>query len=222
MPERPGQGRKRNQTREYATWSNIKTRCYNENCKSYARYGAKGIRMCDEWRDSFVAFYRDMGPKPSADHSIDRIDTSKGYTPENCRWATREEQARNKTTTIWIELDGVRRPAIEWCQIAGTDYHAFFYRYENGWSHRECIWGREKKPRSLITYGDETKTIDEWALQIGISRHTIASRLYHKKWPVEWCLFGRDGNQKTQPKKTMNGVGESNDYLQEGDGSGKF
>lgn len=201
MAEYHGQGRKGKQTREYATWSNIKTRCYNQNCKSYKRYGAKGIQMCDEWRDSFIAFYRDMGPKPSPQHSIDRIDNSKGYEPSNCRWATQEEQVRNRTIAIWLEIDGVRRTSMEWCDIAGTDYHAFYWRYENGWSPHECVWGRPLKKLVYLTHGGETRTIDEWALHLGISRHTIASRHSYKKWPDEWCLFGRDGNQKTQPKR---------------------
>lgn len=190
-------------TAEYKTWSNIITRCYNENSKTYKHYGKKGIQMCLEWRLSFTAFLRDMGPKPSPAHTIDRIDSRGHYEPGNCRWATRLEQARNKSTTIWIEIDGVRRVAAEWCELAGTDYHAFYWRYENGWSPKECVFGREESPRCCITYNGETKTIDEWALQIGISRHTIASRLYNKKWPPEWCLFGRDGKQRTQPKKDL-------------------
>lgn len=198
---RHGHARKGKQSPEYRVWGGMLTRCYNENNKTYLRYGGKGIKVCDRWRNSFLAFLEDMGTRPSPKHTLDRIDNNGNYEPGNCRWATLIEQARNKSTSLWIEVDGVNRPAMEWCEISGTDYHAFYWRYENGWSPQECVWGKEEKPLSYITYGGETKTIDEWALQIGISRHTIASRLYTKKWSAEWCLFGRDGNQKTQPKK---------------------
>src|SRR5690606_36132486 len=78
---------------EYQTWLRIKKRCHNPLDKSYPQYGGRGIEVCQEWRESFQAFLRDMGPRPSPHHSIDRLDGTKGYSPDNCRWATKEEQA---------------------------------------------------------------------------------------------------------------------------------
>jgi len=81
-------------TREHHTWLSMLQRCYNENNPRYEHYGGRGISVCDEWRDDFAAFYRDMGPKPIG-LSIDRIDNDGDYNRDNCRWATASEQNYN-------------------------------------------------------------------------------------------------------------------------------
>lgn len=83
-------------TPEYICWKAMNARCHNPNASNYTWYGAKGIHVCDRWRDDFAAFFADMGPKPTATHSVDRIDPFKGYSPENCRWATQQQQMNNQ------------------------------------------------------------------------------------------------------------------------------
>jgi hypothetical protein len=91
----------------------MKARCYNAKASGYDRYGAHGITICDEWRDSFEAFFLCMGPKPSTKHSIDRIDNSKGYEPGNCRWATPTQQSRNRSrvSLVWDDVVAIRAAA---------------------------------------------------------------------------------------------------------------
>ena len=91
-------------TSEYYSWNNMKARCYNPNYKHYKDYGGRGITICDRWRDSFENFLEDMGSKPSNKHSIDRIDVNGNYDPENCKWSTSQEQARNKRNQRDVKL----------------------------------------------------------------------------------------------------------------------
>ncbi len=90
---------------EYEIWSSMKKRCENPNSHAWHNYGGRGIAVCDRWRNSFEDFFEDMGPRPSPEHSIDRIDNDRGYEPGNVRWATAQEQARNTR----VYKDGLRK-----------------------------------------------------------------------------------------------------------------
>lgn len=81
---------------EYKIWVGMKERCHNDTCAGYKNYGARGISVCPEWNVSFEQFYSDIGPRPSINHSVERIDVNGNYEPSNCKWATKVDQARNR------------------------------------------------------------------------------------------------------------------------------
>ena len=110
------------QTREHRIWRKIIERCYNKNCKAYKNYGGRGILMSDEWHNSFLVFFNDMGASPGPEYSIDRIDNEKGYCKENCRWATKKQQARNQRDTIYVEYNGAKKPIGDWADELGVSY----------------------------------------------------------------------------------------------------
>lgn len=130
---------------EHDTWCNIKQRCYDTNCPGYARYGARGIKMCARWKRSFENFLRDMGNKPSPKHSIDRIDNEGNYSPENCRWATAKEQANNKSTNLQVDYGGEKRTVSELADLSGLPYAAVHKRVMLGWSGDKIVETPSKK-----------------------------------------------------------------------------
>lgn len=101
-------------TEEYEIWITMRARCRGNN----SRYGARGISVCDRWKD-FSLFLADMGTRPSAHHSIDRIDNNGAYSPENCQWATATQQARNRSSTRFIEYSGKTLCVADWARITG-------------------------------------------------------------------------------------------------------
>ena len=104
-------------TAEYKCWAGTKTRCYNKKNNRYKGYGGKGVKVCGRWLNSYENFLADMGRKPSPQHSIDRIDVNGDYCPENCRWATRKEQANNTINTLHIEYNGEIKPLSVWAKL---------------------------------------------------------------------------------------------------------
>jgi hypothetical protein len=117
----------------------MKQRCHNRKFSEYKRYGAKGIFVCKKWRDSFEEFYQDMGPRPSMNHSIDRIDNSKGYNKSNCYWATRKQQVRNRGVTYKVEYKGRIIPLATLAEQINLKYKFLYNRLRNGWTIEEAI-----------------------------------------------------------------------------------
>lgn len=103
-------------TPEYSVWESMIGRCHCPGKSGYCKYGARGIYVCQRWRDSFPDFLADMGPRPSIVHSIERNDNNGPYSPENCRWATSYEQRRNTRRTVLITINGVTKIVSDWAK----------------------------------------------------------------------------------------------------------
>lgn len=112
---------------EYSIWAGIIQRCENKNSPSYKNYGGRGIKICQRWRHDFSAFFSDMGQRPQG-MTIERINNDKDYSPENCRWATRADQARNNSRNVYITHNGETKTRKDWADYYGIDDETFRHR----------------------------------------------------------------------------------------------
>jgi len=124
----------------YIIWQDMLRRCDTPKDPSYARYGGRGIQVCPEWRGDFRVFLRDIGPRPSPSHTVDRRDNNGNYEPSNCHWATRRQQALNRSTTIQLTYDGTTRPLQEWANLTGIRPRTIQHRLQAGWPIKEAIF----------------------------------------------------------------------------------
>lgn len=124
----------------YSRWKAMKQRCYNPKHTYYKNYGARGISVCDEWKDNFLNFYNwaiSTGYREGL--TVDRIDNDKGYSPENCRWATKKEQGRNLRTNRPITIGGETKLMCEWAEISGISSANILKRIRRGWKNEDLI-----------------------------------------------------------------------------------
>lgn len=146
-----GGARKGKETRTYQSWLHMRQRCLNESNDSYHNYGGRGITICSEW-DDFEKFLYDMGERPHG-LTIDRIDNNKGYYKENCRWASKKTQLRNKRNNRIISWRGKDYTAIELCEMHGISHQVFTSRLKIGWDIDRAITQPVKKkpdPATII------------------------------------------------------------------------
>lgn len=130
---RPDLPKARDACKTYRIWMDMKWRCTNPKWWLYRYYGARGITVCDRWMESFANFFDDMGRRP-AGMQLDRIDNMKGYSKENCRWATRAEQQHNTRKTRNLTYQGRTQPMGVWARELGMGQNVIGSRLKLGWS----------------------------------------------------------------------------------------
>lgn len=139
----------RKPTRTMRIWKNMIQRTCNPNCPMYARYGGAGIGVCKSWQ-TFEGFMADMGEVPDG-LTLERIDNSKGYEPNNCKWTTYAKQNRNKSSTKKLTLNGRTQVAADWAAELGLTDSQIYKRIRRGWSDEEVLLGRPARlPNSTL------------------------------------------------------------------------
>lgn len=122
-------------------YTHMMERCYKPNCSMYYNYGARGITVCDEWKNDNKKFFEwAMANGYKEGLSIDRIDNEKGYSPDNCRWVTNKVQQNNRRNNIFVEINGERKTVAEWADIYGINRYAVYTRIKRlGWNEVKAI-----------------------------------------------------------------------------------
>lgn len=134
-------------SRSHVSWSGMIQRCHNPDNPSYARYGGRGVVVCDRWRQSFSDFLKDMGDCPTG-HSIERVDNEGPYSPDNCVWATPTTQNRNKRSNVYLTFQGITRTVAEWASVLNLPASTLYSRLARGWTVQEAL---TTKTRALVT-----------------------------------------------------------------------
>lgn len=135
-----GVNKKHEETTEYRTWLGMKQRCGNPDNDAYKDYGGRGIFIDESWEGSFVNFLKDMGKKPSISHTLERMDNNKGYSKDNCYWATAIEQANNRRNNIVIVYKGKSKTLKQWADELGLNYKNIHKRIVyRGWSIEDAF-----------------------------------------------------------------------------------
>lgn len=197
-------------TKLYKVWAWIKSRT-NTNSKSCTKnYRKLGIKMCDEWRNDFKAFYdwaisngykEEMLPNGKNKWTIDRIDTYGDYTPSNCRWITNKEQMNNQTTNKRITYNNRTQTLAQWCEELGLDYGLVNQRLWSGWDVDRAFTESSDKKR-YFQYNGMTLTKKDIARITGISVNNIENRL-HRGWSIERIMTQPENPNKKRVKKNV-------------------
>jgi hypothetical protein len=161
--------------RLYRVWARMKQRCLNPNCEDYPKYGGAGVKVCDQWL-SFEGFYADVGASYEDGLELDRKDGSKGYEPDNVRWATELEQCLNRGVVTHLTINGASKPLSTWAAETGLHPETIRNRFKRGIRGERLIaWGR--LPRRTL---EEQREQERAALN-------ESPELRQPKWKPKWA-----------------------------------
>lgn len=182
-------------TRLHDIWMSMLKRCKAGNGYAHERYYYRGIRVCDEWQE-YIPF-RDWALENgyADDLTIERIDVNGNYCPENCKWIPLKKQARNRTTTFWIEYNGEKVSLAEACEREGQDYKIVHWRYKHGWDIYKALYTPIKKVGKSLRQECEER---------GLHYRTVANRVYNLGWSKEEAISiptGQKGRNQFSSKE---------------------
>lgn len=170
-------------TPEYASWLGARSRATNPDDPGWENYGGRGITMCQRWLDSFEAFLEDMGQKPTPMHTLDRIDNDGPYAPENCRWADKKQQGRNRRSNRLIAYQGQTYPLVELAERLGLTWVTLGSRIDAGWPESE--WSKPARPTNVrVDFMGRDVCVSDLAREFGLERRTLMKRI-RTGWPPD-------------------------------------
>ena len=188
MEIKHGDSRRGQVKRLYRIWANMLSRCSNPNKPDYQYYGARGIEVCEEWKD-YATFQKWAMSNGYTDNlTLDREDGSKNYCPENCRWITIKEQQNNKRSNHRLEFNGEVHTIAEWSELLNIDRAIIKDRLRAGWSIDDALTRTVQVQNKGISFNGETHSWREWSEITGITYKTLISRYYDSNWGVERTL----------------------------------
>lgn len=164
--------------RVFNVWKSMKARCRCDRNPAYYRYGGRGIKICDRWHDSFMAFVADVGIPDDPTLELDRVNNDGNYEPGNWRWATRKQNMRNYSRNIHLTINGVTKVAADWADSNDIDRQTFYSRVRNGVTGADLLIPAVKH---MIEIDGVTKPAVEWARSIGMRVNGFLHR-YNMGW----------------------------------------
>jgi len=167
-------GRK-TRTPEYCIWDAMIQRCTNKKHRQYKSYGGRGIRVCQRWRNSFAAFLKDVGERPTKRLQLERVNNSRGYEPHNVKWATRIEQNRNKTDNRMLVYKGRNIPLCQLSEETGVNAKTLWHRLHIGLTPDQAVNRPVERCRRYYTYKGASHGLPKWAKVLGIPYGTLYS-----------------------------------------------
>lgn len=186
-------------TPTWRSWQGMMARCYHENVKSYADYGARGIKVCERWHD-YKAFLADLGERPSAGHSIERQNNDKDYEPGNVVWATRLEQNNNTRKNLRLTFKGKEQTLSQWCRELDLPYGTIQARLAAGWDTEKALSTPvvNKSQEKIVTHNGITGNLAFVCRSVGGDYPLVKARM-NKGWTLEEALTIKDGRKERSP-----------------------
>lgn len=188
------------ESKEYRSWKAMWSRCTDPKHKSFGRYGERGITICDRWK-SFDNFLADIGPRPGPNHSVERIDNNENYCPENCRWATWRDQARNRSSNRLLLFSGKMRTIAEISDITSIRVSILYHRIQAGWTIE-----RATSQPSLLDAHKPSDMIGRSFTRLTVLSREPNDKFYKTRW---LCLCTCGKKHVTAAAQLLNGSTKS-------------